>query len=80
MNKKKLFVVVLVGLCILYGILDFCISQKDTSDHVVNSLYKSDERIYDEFLGQDDQAMYDFILDNTIKHKNRCKKGALVLK
>lgn len=71
MNKKKLFVVVLVGICILYGILDFCIQHKDTSDHVVNSLYQSDERIYDEFLGQDDQAMYDYILDNTIKHNNR---------
>lgn len=70
MNKKKILVIVIL-ICVAYGVFDFCISLRDTSNHEVNSLYESDERIYHEFLGEDDQAMYDYILDRSIKHKNR---------
>ena len=62
-------IVIFVLLCLSYGGFLYARDHKDTSDHYVNSLYQSDERIYHNFLGEDDQLMYDLILDSSIKHK-----------
>jgi len=69
--RKYKIIIVLLFLLVCYGIFSFMRDQKDTSDHVVNSLYSSDERIYHDYLGEDDQLMYDFILDSSIKHKTK---------
>ena len=66
-NHKVIFIILLA--CVLFGIFSFVRDQKDTSNHIANSLYESDERIYHDYLGADDQAMYDLLFDMTIKHK-----------
>jgi len=64
-NHKKIVFVLLLVFFLFILLRNF----KDTSNHYVNSIYKSDERIYHEFLGKDDQAMYDLLLDYSLKHK-----------
>lgn len=66
-REHKIVIIGFIVICIVgFHVLR---SFKDTSSHVVNSLYKSDDRIYHNELGQDDQAMYDLLLDMSVKHQ-----------
>ncbi len=67
-SHKKLFIFLVILMIFLLFII--IRNAKDTSNHHINSLYKSDERIYKDYLGVDDQAMYDLLIDYSVKHKS----------
>ena len=71
--KRYKVLIGIVLVCVSYGMFVYIRSQKDTSDHYVNSIYKSDERIYKNYLNDDEKKMYDLVLDSTIKHKYNTK-------
>ena len=48
-------------------IVDYDKNTDKKSKHYINELYKSDGRIYEEFLGEDERIMYDHII-NQVKH------------
>jgi len=65
-NHKVICIIVL--LIVIYGVFVVVRNSTVTRDYT-NSLYKSDERIYKEELGEDDQKMYDLMLEGSLKHK-----------
>lgn len=67
-KNHKILVCIIIFILFWGGFLLYR-NTRDTSDHYVNSLYKSDERIYHEFLDKDDKKLYDLILDSSIKHR-----------
>lgn len=67
--REHKFITLLVLFCLFYAGFVFWRNNRDTSDHYVNSLYESDERIYNNYLSDGEKKMYDFILDRTLKHK-----------
>ena len=67
--RQHKFLTALFVLCCFYAVFVFVRDRHDTSDHHVNSIYQSDERIYHDFLNEDEKKMYDYILDCSMKHK-----------
>lgn len=67
---KKIIIILLI-LCIAYGAFIYFRNNKDTSNHYINSIYKSDERIYKNELSKDDQKMYDLLIDKSVKHQDK---------
>ena len=67
--KKRVLILCVVLFVVAYGAFIWERDHMDTSDHYINSLYKSDERIYYNELGEDDRAMYDLLIDSSLKHK-----------
>lgn len=66
--KEHKFIGSIILFIIIYGIF-IMIRNSNVDIHNVNSLYKSDERIYKEELGEDDKKMYDMILEGALKHQ-----------
>ena len=66
-KRHKIIIIILIVIAVFYYLRE---NREIGDDHVINSLYKSDERIYKNELGPDDQKMYDLILESLVKHHN----------
>ncbi len=68
---KKIIIVAIILITIAYSAYVYYRNNLDTSDHEINSLYKSDERIYNEFLDEKEKDMYNLLIDKSIKHQEK---------
>ena len=64
-NKYKWIILIIIIFLILFFVWR---ENSKTDDHIINSLYKSDNRIYNEKLNEKEKMMYDLILDSLVKH------------